>query len=176
MFVIDTTTAAGARLKADAVLTPQEFQEIATWLKQRAFRARKTGLVAARTALQTEQVETRWNGKETKNTARPGDRIVTSLDVTGTPLVDRDGHRNVYVIKPETFVATYEITDVRYELGPTYRSLAEVHALHFPGGFEIVAPWGETQRAADGYLLLNGADVYGNNADTFRQTYTWDAR
>jgi hypothetical protein len=176
MFAIDTAHPTGARLKSDAVMTPQEFREVAKSMKGGAFKARKTGLVAVRTALETERVETRWNGKETTNTAAPGDRIVTSLDGNGVPMVDGEGHRNVYVIKPEVFVANYEITDIRSDLGAAYRSIATVEAIHFPGGFDIVAPWGEAQRAADGFLLLNGTEVYGNNAETFRATYTWDQR
>ena len=29
------------------------------------------------------------------------------------------------------------------------------------GGFDLVAPWGERQAAASGYLLSNDADIYG---------------
>jgi hypothetical protein len=34
-----------------------------------------------------------------------------------------------------------------------------------------LAPWGQRERAPKGYLLLNGKDVYGNNAGTFEATY-----
>jgi hypothetical protein len=46
-----------------------------------------------------------------------------------------------------------------------------VDALHLSGGFDIVAPWGERQTAPDGYLILSGRQVYGNNAETFAATY-----
>ena len=68
-----------ARLEADAVLTPADFVRIAEELGETPVRARKVGYVAARKAKEPEVIETRWNGKETTNTARPGDFIVTNL-------------------------------------------------------------------------------------------------
>ncbi len=56
-------------------------------------------------------------------------------------------------------------------LGKVYRPKGVVTALRFRGGFDILAPWGERQVAPAGYLILNGADVYGNNAETFEATY-----
>ena len=44
-------------------------------------------------------------------------------------------------------------------------------ALSLPGGFDIVAPWGERQTGASGYLLLNGDEVYGISRDAFEATY-----
>ena len=78
MFKIDRT-APGDRLEADAVLTPSDFQSIAKQLGPPPLRARKIGYVAARAQPRSEVVETRWNGKETSNTARAGDFIVTNL-------------------------------------------------------------------------------------------------
>ena len=52
-----------------------------------------------------------------------------------------------------------------------YRPKGVVEAIRFEGGFDIMAPWGEKQRASDGWLLLNGRDVYGNHQDTFTATY-----
>ena len=43
--------------------------------------------------------------------------------------------------------------------------------LYFAGGFELVAPWGELQQVPEGYLLLNGTEVYGNNRETFDTSY-----
>jgi hypothetical protein len=40
-----------------------------------------------------------------------------------------------------------------------------------PAGFDIMAPWGERQVGEQGYLILNGGEVYGNNTDTFEATY-----
>jgi hypothetical protein len=52
-----------------------------------------------------------------------------------------------------------------------YRAKGSVLALRLPGGFDIAAPWGERQLAPAGYLILNGQEVYGNNAETFEATY-----
>jgi hypothetical protein len=46
-----------------------------------------------------------------------------------------------------------------------------VDAIRLPGGFDIAAPWGERQRVPSGYLILNGSEVYGSNAEAFRATY-----
>ena len=40
-----------------------------------------------------------------------------------------------------------------------------------PGGFDILAPWGERQTGAAGYLLLNGTEVSGSSWDAFAETY-----
>jgi hypothetical protein len=34
-----------------------------------------------------------------------------------------------------------------------------------------MAPWGERQTGADGYLLMNGEEVYGAGTDAFEKTY-----
>src|SRR5262245_40384954 len=94
---------AAARLEADAKLTPTDFQRIADDLETSPVRARKIGFVAARKATAREVVETRWNGKETTNTAQPGDWIVTNLSPSREPLRDGEDHINVYVITPEKF-------------------------------------------------------------------------
>ncbi len=119
-------------------------------------------------------VETRWNGKETTNTARPGDFIVTNLSPQRQPLRDREGHMNVYVIAADKFPALYEPTSETSEHGAIYRAKGVVSALPLPGGFDILAPWGERQTGASGYLLLNGDEVYGSSRDAFEATYEAD--
>jgi hypothetical protein len=171
MYRVDLNAPAGPRLFSDTKLTPDDFRAIAKDLGTKPFAARKSGLISARTAERDEKVETLWNGKETINTARPGDRIVTNLDAHGVPLVDRDGHHNVYVVKADKFVTLYELGDTTSPLGQTYRARGTVEAIAFPGGFEILAPWGEKQIAGNGFLILNNADVYGNNAETFNASY-----
>ena len=52
-----------------------------------------------------------------------------------------------------------------------YRAKGVVSAIALPGGFDIVAPWGERETAPAGYLLLNGTEVYGCNQETFVATY-----
>jgi hypothetical protein len=171
MFDVDLKGAGGARLISGTKLTPHEFRDIAARLGVEPFVARKSGLISAIAAKRDERVETHWNGKETVNTARPGDRIVTNLDAKGKPLVDRDGNHNVYVIKADAFIKLYELADTPEILVATYRARGTVEAIEFRGGFDILAPWGERQVAESGYLILNGPDVYGNNAETFEATY-----
>jgi hypothetical protein len=134
-------------------------------------RARKIGFVAARKAKKPEVVETRWNGQETTNRARVADWIVTNLDPQQKPLRDDEGNVNRYVIPAEGFADLYEPTEGRNAYGAVYRAKGVVDAVALPGGFDIVAPWGERQTAPSGYLLCNGTDVYGNNTETFEATY-----
>lgn len=175
MFKIDPAATGGARLISDVALTPDDFDAIKQAVAQSngrpAFLARKTGLVASRLCVRRESVETLWNGAETINTANPFDHIVTSLDKTGAPLIDKDGHHNVYVIAAGRFEELYQPAAAPNATGPVYRARTTVEAIDFPGGFEIMAPWGELQRADSGYLIRNGNDVYGNNAETFETSY-----
>ncbi len=171
MFRIDTNARSGPRLIADTKLTPDDFRAIGAQSGAVVFAARKSGLIAARTAERKEMIETRWNGKETANTARPGDRIATNLDANGVPLVDREGQQNTYVIAADKFVALYDLADTISPLGRTYRARGTVEAIEFTGGFEILAPWGEKQIADNGFLILNSGDVYGNHAETFNAGY-----
>ena len=172
MFKITGKPARGdARLEADAKLTPADFADAAKQLGTAPLRARKVGYVAARKATRKEVVETRWNGKETTNTAEPGDYIVTNLSPLRRPLHDSDGHLNIYVISADKFATLYEPTAETSEEGDVYRAKGVVSALPLPGGFDILAPWGERQTGSAGYLLLNGNEVYGANAQAFDATY-----
>jgi hypothetical protein len=170
MFKIDRT-ARGDRLEADAVLTPADFESIAKKLGRPPLRARKTGYVAARRAEESEVVETRWNGKETTNTAHRDDWIVTNLSPQLEPLQDDEGHMNVYVIAAERFPQLYAPAEGKSQHGAIYRAKGIVSALPFPGGLDIAAPWGERQTASAGYLLCNGKDVYGSSKEAFEATY-----
>jgi hypothetical protein len=155
---------------ADAVLSAADFRRIAE-KSGGSLRARKTGLVAARQATEAKVVETRWNGSETTQTARTGDWIVTNLTSDERPLRDREGHLNVYVIAAERFGDLYQPTGGTGERGAIYRAKRTVEVIGFPGGFDIVAPWGERQTAPVGYLIFNGDEVYGIHAGTFAATY-----
>jgi len=159
------------RVVAEGALGETEFRKIAADLAVSPRRARKTGLVAARKAVGGEHVETRWDGKETEARAAAGDWIVTALGADFAPLRDDDGHKNVYVIKADRFPELYEPAGRTTPDGAIFRPKGVVEAIRVTGGFEIQAPWGETQRAADGWLLLNGGEVYGNHRDTFVATY-----
>jgi hypothetical protein len=159
------------RLEANAVLTPTDFLRIAKEARRRPVRARKIGHIAARQASKPEAVETRWNGKETTNTAQKGDWIVTNLSPQQEALRDGDGHVNTYVILGERFADLYEPTGSQSKFGAVHRAKGVVEAIRLAGGFDIVAPWGERQTSPSGYLLSNGTEVYGNNAGTFAATY-----
>ena len=159
------------RLIAPIKLEPADFAKAAALLGVEPFRATKTGLVAARFAKHRERIETRWNGKETEAIAEPGDAIVCNMSPSREILRDAEGHPNTYVILREKFPELYEPEGTTSEQGDIYRSKAAVHALYFAGGFELMAPWGEVQRANSGYLIHNGSELYGNNKETFEATY-----
>jgi hypothetical protein len=162
---------AGVRLEADTALTPADFQSVADALGSPPIRARKIGYTAARKATESEVVETRSNGRETTNTARAGDWIVTNLSPQREPLLDLDGHLNVYVIEAARFPALYEPAGSKSAQGAIYRAKGVASAIPLPGGFDIAAPWGQRQTAADGYLLCNGTEVYGSSRGAFEAAY-----
>lgn len=173
MFAIETSGVRKIkhRLVAGTILKRSDFKRISTRLGTTGVRARKVSFVAARTARQLEHVTTYWNGKETTNTARRGDVIVTSLTRRRTVLRDKRGNANQYVIKAKTFRKIYGGAPGRNRFGKFFQSKSIVTAIYLSGGFDIIAPWGQRERAPKGYLLLNGNAVYGNNAQTFEATY-----
>ena len=159
------------RLVADQKLTSSDFRRIAGELDLEPFAARKIGFVAARPAEIAERVETRWNGTETRNMASPGDWIVTNLSPEREVLRDEVGNPNTYVVTAANFERLYDAKDGHTPFGHIYEPKIVVEALRLSGGFEIMAPWGEMQQSRDGYLLLNGREVYGNDRETFEATY-----
>jgi hypothetical protein len=161
------------RLESGIKLTAEHFHAIARQLGVAPMRARKIGYVAAQRAEGREVVETRWNGTETRNTARRGDWVVTNLSPRREPLRDREGHENRDVIAAKRFPELYAPAEggEKSAKGEVYRAKGVVSALQLEGGFDIVAPWGERQTAPAGYLILNGEEVYGNNAEIFAATY-----
>jgi hypothetical protein len=134
-------------------------------------RARKTGYVAARNAERDEEIITQRDGMETRNVARPGDWIATNMDAGQNLLRDGTGQVNRYVIQAARFAELYEPTAARSEFGKVYRAKGVVDAVAFVGGFDILAPWGERQHAAAGYIVRNGKDVYGIEHRAFEATY-----
>ncbi len=167
----DANGVADRRLVAASKLDATDFAEIARKLGQTPQPSRKRGLVAARPSAGGERIETLWNGAETSNVAAAGDWVVTTLDADGVPLLDDFGNPNVYVIAAARFTELYAPASGGAAAAGQFRAKGVVEALYFPGGFEIVAPWGEVQRADAGYLLANGGEVYGNHRDTFAATY-----
>jgi hypothetical protein len=172
MFTIEKVSDQKAsRLRSSTVLTELDFREIAKAIGARPVKARKIGFVAGHKADKGERVDTFWNGKETTNMAQSGDWIVINISSSGQPLRDKSGQLNRYVIKSEAFPNLYEPAAGKNEFGPIFRSKSIVEAIYLPGGFDILAPWGQQQTAPAGYILLNGGEVYGNNEETFAQTY-----
>ena len=165
------TTPNGPRLTSEVGLTADAFAKIAAHLKTTPFKARKTALITARQATSDEPVDSHWNGKETSNVAQPGDYVVTSLDKTGAPMIDGDGRENIYGITKDAIASLYEPAGSAPGGGILFRARATVSGIKLSGGFDIVAPWGEKQRADSGYLLQNGDDIYGNNVETFEASY-----
>ena len=159
------------RLVAQDVLSSDDFDAIAVALNVPLFRARKIGRIAARKATRAEPIVTHWNGIESTDIAEPGDWIITNLNPSGAPLRDRDGNFNVYVIRATKFPKLYARGIGASEHGAIYTAISTVEAIPLPGGFEILASWCEVQRAPSGFLLRNGSEVYGNNAETFAATY-----
>ena len=161
----------GAKLTATAILTEADFEAIAGELGTSPATATKVGYVSARVAETATPVETRWNGKETDNVAKPGDWIVTNLTLEKEILRDDDGNANTYVIEASRFDDLYQIDEGETEHGQVYRAIAEIESLAFPAGLDIVAPWGAQQTAASGYLVRNGSDIYAIAEEAFRETY-----
>mgnify|MGYP001819002979 CR=1 FL=1 len=163
------------RLTADAQISGSEdfeaLAEEAAQLGVICVRALKVGYVAARQADHEEEVITLVDGTETRNVARVGDWIVTNMDANQMVLRDGDGQVNSYVIRRDRFGELYEPTGARNEFGDVYRAKGVVEAVAFAGGFDIVAPWGERQRAEAGYIVRKGGDVYGVHWRAFEATY-----
>ncbi len=174
-----TITAKGApprlRLLAPAHLSADaDFDRLAADLARHGsarFRARKIAFVAARQATAPERIETRFNGKETENTAAAGDWIVTNLAADRTELRDAEGSVNTYVIRAANFANLYGRDGGSTEFGDIYKAKGVVDAVAVAGGFDIMAPWGERQVAQTGYIVRNGDDVYGIHGEAFDKTY-----
>lgn len=135
------------------------------------FRARKISFVAARAASAAERIETRYNGKESHDTAQSGDWIATNMDTQRNIIRDTQNCVNTYVIRKETFERLYDKDHGTTDFGDVYKAKGVVDAIEVAGGFDIVAPWGERQQGPGGYLLRNGADVYGIHPEAFDLTY-----
>jgi len=175
MYAVDRRQGADLpHLTADEKLGADHFTAIARELSTVPIRARKTGFVAATKTAIAQRVTTHWNGEETVNIAKPGDYVVANLSPLQKVLRDDRGEANIYVIRGDKFSGLYELDagGGMTEFGPVYRARGEVIALYLAGGFEILAPWGEVQRASRGYILKNAqGEVYGNADETFLATY-----
>lgn len=179
---------------SDRILSADDFLAIESELKTKgieAFDARRTGFVSAQQVGEGGRIRvaTSFDGVETENWAEPGDWIVANMDksfdnqqppnsdisVAESHVVrDEAGSYDRYVLKPQNFAKRYEATSHRTSQGVVYRSKTPQHpvrAVALPGGFDIIAPWGERQRRSVGYLLLSHGDVYGIYGPSFDMTY-----
>ena len=173
-------TASGPRLSSDQRLSADvDFEAIIRDLATRGsslFQAVKAAPVAARQIPEESRdilVRTCINGSETINTAKPSDWIVTSLDIDARPMQDRQGMKNVYVVKDDRFHTIYDLSAHSTEDGIICHPKGEkpIDVLAFPGGFDIVAPWGERQQASSGVIVRKAGDVYGIHIEAFQKTY-----
>jgi hypothetical protein len=161
------------RLKSSEKLTAEDFEAIARSLGTKPRRVLKVGLAAACMVRKAMTFETEWGGEKTTSNAVPGDWIVTNLDRHGKPLKDNQGRLNQYVIKADRFPTLYKRIPGETEHGPKFDrdESNEVYSLPFPGGIDILAPWGKRQEVESGYLMRSGDEVYANDEDSFDKTY-----
>ena len=161
------------RLRSEEKLTPEDFDAIAKRLGTAPRRARKVGIVAAYVVRDAKTFSTAWATEKTKSEAVPGDWIVTNLDRDGEPITDHKKEINQYVIKADRFPKLYKRIPGETKYGPQFRAReeSEVYSIRLTGGIDILAPWGERQSVASGYLLRNRDEVYANDERSFEKTY-----
>jgi hypothetical protein len=159
---------------ADRPLTDVDFDRIVRELSNygcEKFQARKISYVSARQAIASEAVETRFNNEEWRDEARPGDWIVTNMGKDRQILLDEQGRANTYVVRKDKFPEIYDRDTSNSPFGEIYRAKGVVDAVFLPGGFHLIAPWGEHQHSSGGYLLRNGSEVYGIDEGMFDRMY-----
>jgi hypothetical protein len=117
------------------------------------------------TAATKQEVVTVINGKEeTRNTAEPGDKIITGVK----------GER--YVIGQAKFGSLYEEDPSN---PARYISKNVILALPLSENTELTAPWGEKQRALKGGVVAqrvgSPSDVYLIDEGAFKATYSLES-
>lgn len=124
-------------------------------------RYKKFGTVHARPAVNGERIVTILDGvKETENTAKHGDIVVTG------PKGEE------YIIGKDKFKSRYKSTAKHGE----YEPIGEGFATRYTGEeFRFPAPWGEEMLIQPGDYLYTPAigsdDIYRIEAEVFKQTY-----
>ena len=159
------------RLTSTAPVSAEDFEAIARKIGYDI--RRKIGFVAVVTATESTKVITYRKGKETENIAQPGDFIVTNLvPQTLEPITNDQGQPDQYVIRTDRFPELYDRLDGKEtEFGAVFKAKSIVKTIYFPKGFDIVPPWSGRQIGDEGYLFLNGSEVYGCDAQVCHQTY-----
>ncbi len=165
-------------ISAERLNSEGDFSIIQQQLKYMGFeprRVRKVGLAAARPATVADLECIACDpGDDQKQKLQPNDWFVVNLDATGRSPVLKDGKRDSYIIDDRKFSDTYEKATGEFEGIEIFRKRAGIDvitALPLPGGYDIVQSWGAREPAASGYLLRNGDDVYGIEANVFDATY-----
>jgi hypothetical protein len=97
----------GARVSSSTALAHDALHAIARRIGGRVVGAVKTAPVRAVRARAGQVVETNWNGKETRNTAKEGDWVVTALTQRGKVLRDKQGNENTWIVSDSTFTSRY---------------------------------------------------------------------
>jgi hypothetical protein len=136
-----------------------DFSKAATYRKTATLKTSQVEIARKR-----QRIVTQINGtKETSNTAKPGDKIVTG------PFGER------YIIGANKFRQLY----VRDRAHDRYVSKARVQALKLRQNIELIAPWGEKQRALKGGYVVRrvgkARDVYLIEEAAFKKTYKREA-
>ncbi len=166
-----TYSMTNGRLTSTAPLSAEDFETIAKKIGYDI--RRKIGFVAAVKTTEPTRVITYRKGKETENIAQPGDFIVTNLvPQTLEPITNTWGQPDQYVIRASRLAELYDcLDDKETEFGTVFKAKSIVKTIYFPKGFDIVPPWSGRQIGDEGYLFLNGSEVYGCEAQVCHQTY-----
>lgn len=169
------------RIESHERLTSEHFERIVDELGRRKIQVlrgvRRVGKISARKAEKAEEVKTRCDGPQSNVKARRGDWIATTLDDNLMPILDRQGEKNIYVIKAKLFDILY----VQIPNGqPGFyapRAVNIADAIEISGGIDIVAPWGDRQRMKECWLVrksngtLRHEEIYGVAMTHFEITY-----
>lgn len=142
----------------------------------------KHGAISVRRAEPGEQVATvAGDGtKETVNTAKLGDYVVTKLGDDLKPALNQNGHENVYIMSGATLAKKYLDSDgnkIDSEKGTEGicrpDSSIPQKWVQVDKDIRIMAPWGEAMVIRKGgYLnVTNPSNVYGISEKDFNDTY-----
>ena len=123
--------------------------------------------VLAKVALGGEHIVTiTGDGKETQNTAKPGDYIVQNMTTA----------KEQYIISAEKMLKRYQkLADVVTEPGwELWKAVGQVRGVEYTGPLvEIMATWGETMPLKPGDMVVtpDGNEIYRIARKEFEETY-----
>ena len=143
------------------------------------FLAKKSSRIIARDGILGEEIKTFVeNGTvETINKVKEAngqiDVVITNANIDGSPIIDKNGNMNTYIIPFETFDKKYEF-DFESKYGNIYEPKGEAQKfVEISEDIEILASWGEKQYLKSGSFLniSNKEDIYGIAREEFLKTY-----